>query len=425
MERRSRRAGRIKTKLFKMIAAPLLGLTMMCQPMWNGAAAAYGEEQKQTAPEAENNQKELTLYAQSAVLMDADTGRILYEKDGTAKRPMASTTKIMTCILALEQGNPEDLVEVSAYAASMPDVQLNIREGEQYRLEDLLYSLMLESHNDTAVAVAEHIGGSVEQFAAMMNQKARDIGCTDTCFVTPNGLDGTSKGDGTPHSTTARDLARIMSYCVSRSPKKEEFLTITRTASRTITDSTGKRSFYLANHNALLTMIPEALSGKTGFTGGAGYCYVGAFEEGGRTFTAALLACGWPPHKTYKWSDMRKLVSYGLEEFDYYEIFESNKTFPSLKIIDGKIDEIPMSLCLKPEEQTLKVLMRAGEQPDIRYEYPRQLKAPVTEGTSVGSVSYYVGGSLVKSYPIYAAESVERIDFAWCLERVLRRFALG
>lgn len=128
----------------------------------------------------EKEQPFFSLHAQSAVLMDAETGRILYEKDGETRRPMASTTKIMTCILALEEGNPEDLVEVSACAASMPDVQLGIREGEKYYLKDLLYSLMLESHNDSAEAVAEHIGGSAEGFADLMNQKARDIGCEDT-----------------------------------------------------------------------------------------------------------------------------------------------------------------------------------------------------------------------------------------------------
>ncbi len=114
--------------------------------------------------------------------------------------PMASTTKIMTCILALENASLDDVVEVSSYAASMPDVQLNIREGEQYRLGDLLYSLMLESHNDTAAAIAEHVAGTREAFADMMNQKARDIGCRDTFFITPNGLDAE---DRIPAASTA------------------------------------------------------------------------------------------------------------------------------------------------------------------------------------------------------------------------------
>ena len=134
------------------------------------------------------------LYAQSAVLMDADSGRILFEKNGNEQKPMASTTKIMTCILALEEGNPEDVVTASAYAERQPKVHLGVKEGERYRLQDLLYSLMLESHNDSAVMIAEHIGGSVKGFAELMNAKAKKIGCKDTYFVTPNGLDASDDG---------------------------------------------------------------------------------------------------------------------------------------------------------------------------------------------------------------------------------------
>lgn len=429
----------MRDRIKKIAAAVFLGLFLVilgtdrkvavfCQAAETGVETlretAQGTGQETTGEAEPGPISQPKLCAQSAVLMDAATGRILYGKEAAEKRPMASTTKIMTCILALEQGNLDDMVEVSSYAASMPDVQLNIKAGEKYRLGDLLYSLMLESHNDTAVAIAEHIGGTVDGFAKMMNQKARDIGCTDTCFVTPNGLDGTRKEDGEPHSTTAADLARIMRYCVEQSPKSDEFLEITRTASRTITDESGKRSFYLGNHNALLSMMPEALSGKTGFTGNAGYCYVGALKKDGREFTVALLGCGWPPHKTYKWDDMRKLAGYAFENYDYYEIFEKNKAFPSLKIIDGKKDEVPMSMCLGEEEQTLKVLMRKDETPDIRYEYPKERMAPVEAGTPVGSASYYVGGELVASYPIYASETAEKIDLKWCIEKCIGKISL-
>lgn len=422
----NRRYGKITGKL---AAAVILGLLLVIMGADRKTAAFCLAAETVEQPEKDAGTmsepvSEPKLNAQSAVLMDAATGRILYGKEEGEKRPMASTTKIMTCILALEQGNPEDMVEVSSYAASMPDVQLNIRAGEKYRLEDLLYSLMLESHNDTAVAVAEHIGGTVDGFAAMMNQKARDIGCSDTCFVTPNGLDGTRKTDGEPHSTTASDLARIMRYCVEQSPKKEEFLKITRTASRTIADESQKRSFYLGNHNALLSMMPEALTGKTGFTGNAGYCYVAALQKDGKEFTVALLGCGWPPHKTYKWEDMRKLVGYAFDNYDYYEIFEKNKTFPSLKIIDGIREEVPLSLCLGEQEQTLKVLMRKDETPDIRYEYPKELRAPVEAKTAVGKASYYLGGDLVASYPIYTVEGAEKIDLMWCIRQCLQKIAV-
>lgn len=418
-----------KIKTGKKAAAVFLGLLLVIAGADRETAAfcleaeTVGQSGKDTKTTSEPI-SEPKLSAQSAVLMDAGTGRILYGKEAGEKRPMASTTKIMTCILALEQGNLNDTVEVSSYAASMPDVQLNIRAGEKYRLEDLLYSLMLESHNDSAVAVAEHIGGTVEGFAAMMNQKARDIGCSDTCFVTPNGLDGARKEDGEPHSTTASDLARIMRYCVEQSPKSEEFLEITRTASRTIADESKKRSFYLGNHNALLSMMPEALSGKTGFTGNAGYCYVAALKKDEKEFTVALLGCGWPPHKTYKWEDMRKLVKYAFENYDYYEIFEKNKTFPSLKIIDGVKKEVPMSLCLEEREQSLKVLMRKDETPDIRYEYPKEMRAPVVANTAVGKASYFLGGELVASYPIYAADGAEKINLVWCIEKCLRKIAV-
>lgn len=125
------------------------------------------------------------LYALSAVLMDGETGRVLYGKEAYKGRPNASTTKVMTCILALELAKGDDYVQVSGNAASQPQTRLGMREGQQFYLEDLLYSLMLKSHNDSAVAIAEHIGGSVEGFAEKMNEKAKELGCKDTHFVTP------------------------------------------------------------------------------------------------------------------------------------------------------------------------------------------------------------------------------------------------
>ena len=140
---------------------------------------------------------------------------------------MASTTKIMTCILALEEGNLTDVVNVSENAARQPKVHLGMQMDEKFYLRDLLYSLMLESHNDSAVAIAEHIGGSVQAFADKMNAKAKEIGCKNTHFVTPNGLDGKDEED--IHGTTAADLAHIMRYCIKISPERERFLEITRT----------------------------------------------------------------------------------------------------------------------------------------------------------------------------------------------------
>ena len=232
-----------------------------------------------------------SLYALSAVLMDGDSGRVLFEKNGEEQRPMASTTKVMTCILVLESGRTGETAQTSAYAASMPEVHMGAREGESYGVRDLLYALMLESYNDAAVILAEHIGGSTEGFADMMNEKAREIGCEDTWFITPNGLDAQAETEeGVKiHSTTAEDLARILRYCIRESSAREEFLEITRTPSYTFTDSSGNKTIYFTNHNAFLSMMEGALTGKTGFTADAGYCYVGALEREGKTLIVALL----------------------------------------------------------------------------------------------------------------------------------------
>ena len=369
----------------------------------------------------------LALYAQSAVLMDADTGRILYAKNAKEQRPMASTTKIMTLILALENANPDDIVMISDYAASMPDVQLHLRAGEHYRLGDLLYSMMLESHNDSAVAIAEHVGGTAPGFAALMNAKARDIGCYATYFITPNGLD--AEDDTGVHSTTAADLARILRYCIMQSPKKEEFLKITRTNAYSFSDLEGIRTFTVGNKNAFLHMMEGALTGKTGFTGNAGYCYVGALRQEERTFIVALLACGWPNNRSYKWSDTRKLMNYGLEHFTYRNVWQEPK-LPELPVKNGIPDrenleeEARIRLRLSSEEPDLKLLLSEGEQVQVETHISQEVTAPVEPGTLLGSVRYLLDGQVVKVYTVEAAEEVEEVTLGWWLEKVLKRYFL-
>ncbi len=370
--------------------------------------------------------EELQLYAQAAVLMDADSGRVLYGKNEEAKLPMASTTKIMTCILALEYGSPEEIVEVSSYAASMPKVKLYVKSGEKYYLRDLLYSLMLESHNDSAVVIAEAVGGSVEKFAAMMNQKARDIGCYDSYFITPNGLDAKVNETGKVHSTTAADLARIMAYCVTDSPEKERFLEITRTQGYDFTDVDGTRSFHCNNHNAFLGMMQEALSGKTGFTNNAGYCYVGAVESEGRIFTVALLACGWPNNRSYKWSDMKKLAAYGMERYQYRDIYEE-QAFAAIPVRDGiagekgtPFEEAEVSVTLQAGEKSLPYLLCEDDRVEVKSRVEPVLDAPVAAGEEVGSVSYYLNGELIKSYTVCADEAIEKRSFPWIFIYILK-----
>ena len=266
--------------------------------------------------------QELKLYAQGAVLLDADSGRVLYGKNETIPMAMASTTKIMTCILVLENAKVDETVSVSAYAATMPKVKLYVKCGEHYTVRELLFSLMLESHNDTAVVLGEYIGGkllgetgeisehtgeeskaALHRFAQAMNEKAEEIGCEDTWFITPNGLDATETltlSDGSTlereHHTTAKDLAEILRYCMKTSPQRDLFLEITGTQDYSFTEN--GRFFQCHNHNAFLQMMDGAFTGKTGFTNKAGYCYVGALKRDGKCLIVALLACGWPNHKT-------------------------------------------------------------------------------------------------------------------------------
>ncbi|MBD5524713.1 MAG: D-alanyl-D-alanine carboxypeptidase [Lachnospiraceae bacterium] len=380
---------------------------------------------------AREEKDDLQLYAQAAVLMDADSGRVLYGKNEKDVLPMASTTKIMTCILALEYGNPDQIAEVSSYAASMPKVKLYVRSGERYRLGDLLYSLMLESHNDSAVVIAEAVGGSVEEFASMMNQKARDIGCYDTYFITPNGLDATVNDSGRVHSTTAADLARIMAYCVTDSPAREQFLQITQTLGYDFTDADGKRSFHCNNHNAFLGMMKEAISGKTGFTNNAGYCYVGAVESEGRIFTVALLACGWPNNRTYKWSDMKKLTAYGMERYQYRDIYEPQE-FRDIRVqngIDGKegkpYGEMYVPVRLEDDgENSISYLLCEDDEVEVRTKIADVLQAPVGEREQIGTVSYYLNGTLIKCYPIVTAAAVEERTFGRICTYLLHVFLL-
>lgn len=402
------------------------------------------------------------LHALSAVLMDGHSGRILYEKNGYEVLPMASTTKIMTCILALEHGDLDDMLTVSSYAASMPQVKLGVHSGERYRLEDLLYSLMLESHNDTAVVIAEGIAGSVEAFAELMNQKARDIGAYDTFFVTPNGLDATAmcqtdngRAEEKSHSTTAADLARILRYCITESPQRERFLQITQADSHQFMEGDGRRTFGCYNHNAFLDMMEGALTGKTGFTGQAGYCYVGAVEQEDELYIVALLACGWPNNKTYKWADMRKLVNYGLDNYAYRNVWQDPPQL-QVPVTDGvPLDGSPngqayVGLEIRGESQAdlisqgekgltepqvrdarsdekeaeLYYLLREEEQVQVQVNTVDVLTAPVEAGTIAGTVTYRLDGEIIKSYNLVTTESVELRDFYWYLQYIWDIFLL-
>lgn len=371
-------------------------------------------------------EKPKELYAQSAVLMDADSGRILFEKNGDQRRAMASTTKIMTCILALERGDLEGEVVASENAAKQPKVHLGVEKGETFRLRDLLYSLMLESHNDSAVMIAEKVGGSVEKFAKMMNEKAKEIGCINTYFITPNGLD--AKDDTGKHSTTAGELAKIMSYCITQSPKKEEFLAITGQKSYQFTNMEKTRTYIYHNHNAFLEMMEGAISGKTGFTGEAGYCYVGALRRNDRTFVVALLGCGWPNNKTYKWSDTKKLMQYGLDSFQYKDIepaiyFETIPVENGIPQDEDFTEKAQLRFCVKGKKKiSERILMSDEESVRVETKIKKEWKAPIEKGERAGTVTYYLNDIPVREYEVVTENGVEEMTWNWCLRQMIEKY---
>ncbi len=384
---------------------------------------------KETDANEEVPEELLELYARSAVLMDADSGRVLFGKNENEMMPMASTTKIMTCILVLEHGKTEETAEVSSLAAGQPEVRLGVREGEKYRVEDLLYSLMLESHNDSAVVLAEHVAGSVEDFAGLMNAKALEIGCKDTYFITPNGLDASDETGR--HATTAADLARIMRYCIMQSDAREEFLAVTRTKSYQFQDVSGSRTFSCTNHNAFLDMMEGALSGKTGFTADAGYCYVGVLKRDERTFIVALLACGWPNDKGYKWTDTKKLMNYGLEHYAYRDVWEL-VPLSKVPVSEGIPTERTGALSgkslaevqIEDPPQELKILLREDEEAAVDVVQDDSLQAPVESGQKAGHLKYWLDDFALGEWDIVVVRGVEKRTIKWCAKRVADRFLL-
>ena len=282
----------------KKLACIFICAILVLDMMLNVTAVAATEKEVVQPPK---------LHAVAAALYDADEHMTIYGKNSNESMANASTTKILTCIVTLENSQLSDTVKVSGNAASQPQVALGLVEGDTYNMKDLMYGMMLESYNDCAYAIAEHVAGTVEEFAKLMNAKANEIGCYGTYFLTPNGLD--KEDEVSFHHTTANDLCTIMAYCTWESPKSADFIEITRTMEYTFNGKNSSITF--TNHNRLLQDTDYAVSGKTGFTTKAGYCYVAAVEKDGRRLCLALLGCGWPNNKNYKWEDAKALVEYG------------------------------------------------------------------------------------------------------------------
>lgn len=266
---------------------------------------------------AEVNASHVQVSAQAAVLLDAESGRVLYEKNGHEPLRIASITKIMTAIVAIELGNLDDVVTVSPNASGVEGSSIYLLPGEKIRLEDLLYGLMLRSGNDAAVAIAEHIGGSVEGFVFLMNQKARELGMDHTVFSNPHGLDTHEE-----HYSTAYDMALLGAYAM----KNETFVEIVATKRKTVPmpGNAWDRVWY--NKNRLLTMYPYADGIKTGYTKRAGRTLVSSSNKDGHRLIAVTL------NAPNDWQDHIALYEYGYSRYRQATLAQAGETLHHEKL---------------------------------------------------------------------------------------------
>jgi len=346
--------------------------------------------------------------AHGAILMDAATGRVLWEKNSREPLAMASTTKIMTAVLALEQGRMDDVVTVSKRAAAAARVKMYLQPGEEISLGGLLYALMMQSSNDAAVAIAEHISGSVEAFCAAMTAKAAELGATDTIFETPNGLDAGN------HQSTAYDMALIARYALSNTM----FLEIINTAHKTVTSS--RTTYSISNKNRLLHEFEGANGVKTGFTNKAGHCFVGSAKRDDMQLISVVFASGWGQRgKEQKWVDTKRILNYGFDNFEYEVIINEGDLAGELSILRSKTATVPL-------EYSDGIMLPLCESDKAKIEVivniPPDMLAPVAENQVIGEAQVSVGGVQYATIPILATQGAARHDLKTSLEKVLKQF---
>lgn len=329
---------------------------------------------------------DIDVSAQSAVLIEASSGDVIFAKNADEKLPMASTTKIMTALVAIENGDLAKTVTVSSKACGVEGSSIYLKAGEKLTLEDLLYAVMLQSANDAAAAVAVEISGSIDDFADMMNKTADKIGLTDTHFTNPHGLDDES------HYTTAADLAKLTSYAL----RNETFRRIVSTKKHTIPSSDGSGLRVLLNHNKLLRLSDDCIGVKTGFTKRSGRCLVSAAERDGVSVIAVTL------NAPDDWNDHLALYEYGFCNYSSVTLAEAGEfqiEVPCPTADDGNLTIVnrdPLTLSLKNGTEVTPVA-----------ECEHILFPPVMEGDECGRINFISGEKIVGSLPLYAAETVE------------------
>lgn len=378
----------------------------------SGSMAVMAEEE--TGGESAGS---VTVTAPSVLLMEASTGKVLYEKDADTRRPPASVTKVMTILLiydALSAGkiHKEDVVTTSEYAASMGGSQVFLEAGEEQTVDTLLKCIVVSSANDACVAMAEYISGTEEAFVQQMNERARGLGMENTVFKNCNGLDT----DG--HVTTARDIALMSRELITKYPDVYEY---TKIWMDTIVHKTkkGEEEFGLSNTNKLIRQYSYATGLKTGSTGEAKFCLSATAQKDGIDLIAVIMAA--PDVKT-RFADAQTLLNYGFSICRKYEDPDWESVQKTVKVERG-------------EEDQVKVVQKSGfsyldvSGADLRGVEKKvvpkvSLKAPVKKGQKAGTVQYLLNGEKIGEVELAAADDVPAMSLKHAIEDVLDSFSL-
>ncbi len=336
--------------------------------------------------------------AKSAILYEPKTKTVLFEKDSRTERPMASTTKIMTALVAIEHADLSEMVTVPRAVVGTEGTSMYLKENERLSVSDLLYGLLLRSGNDAAAALAHHIGkGDVGRFTEMMNQTAKDIGMENSCFKNPSGL----PEEG--HFSTAYDMALL----ASRALDNPRFSEIVATKEKTVAGRP------LSNHNKMLRLYDGANGVKTGFTKAAGRCLVSSAERDGMTLVAVTLSA------PDDWDDHTEMLDYGFGNFALKKYSPENITLPKLHVVGGASDEVFVDVCGE-----LSFLTEKGKENNIKAEIslPRFVYAPVTSGDVVGEIKYVLNGEVLGSLSVVSCDTVQECECKSFIRKILDFF---
>lgn len=324
--------------------------------------------------------------AKSAILINSDTGEVIYEQNAREKLPMASTTKIMTALLLCENGDMEKEVIVSDEMLRVEGTSMGLLAGDRVSYKALLYGMLLASGNDAANVTAYALGGTIDGFVKMMNDRAEELGLSNTHFETPSGLDADE------HYTTAEDLAELASFCI----KNELFATAVKSKSETVLYGNPPYRRTLTNHNKLLKTFDGAVGVKTGFTKKSGRCLVSAAKRDGKSVIAVTL------NDPNDWIDHTALLNYGLEQIKTVEVVHSEKEI-SVPVVSSKVSEIKFEI----GEYSANSLDGAGF--SYRINLPKFIYAPVKQGEIIGNIVYYKNNKEIDRVDIKAENDIEKI----------------